>query len=436
MILSQAESGRGVAGALAAVLGGDLQVAIRAYDGSHAGPSDASATLVIRSPVAVRRVLSSPGELGFARAYVAGDIDVDGDIYPALAALRRPLADDAFRSPRSWVAVARLVGGAGGLRRAPEPPPEEVRLHGRRHSRSRDAAAIAHHYDVSGGFYRLLLGSTMTYSCAVWEDPSVGLDAAQEAKYELICRKLGLVPGVRLLDVGCGWGGMAIHAARMYGVRVVGVTLSREQAELARRRVADAGLADLVEIRLADYREVEDGPYQAISSIGMFEHVGADQLGRYFARMHRLLAPEGRLLNHGISRPAGQRPFGRSSFLQRYVFPDGELEEIGTVVSAVQHAGLEIRHVENLREHYALTLRAWSRNLDEHYAEAVRLAGAGRARVWRLYLAGSALGFESGEVEIHQTLAVKTAAGSSGLPLRPDWTAPPAPADRAANGAA
>ena len=426
MILSQAESGRGVAGALAAVLGGDLQVAIRAYDGSHAGPSDASATLVIRSPVAVRRVLSSPGELGFARAYVAGDIDVDGDIYPALAALRRPLADDAFRSPRSWVAVARLVGGAGGLRRAPEPPPEEVRLHGRRHSRSRDAAAIAHHYDVSGGFYRLLLGSTMTYSCAVWEDPSVGLDAAQEAKYELICRKLGLVPGVRLLDVGCGWGGMAIHAAGNYGVRVVGVTLSREQAELARRRVADAGLADLVEIRLADYREVEDGPYQAISSIGMFEHVGADQLGRYFARMHTLLAPEGRLLNHGISRPAGQRPFGRSSFLQRYVFPDGELEEIGTVVSAVQHAGLEIRHVENLREHYALTLRAWSRNLDEHYAEAVRLAGAGRARVWRLYLAGSALGFESGEVEIHQTLAVKTAAGSSGLPLRPDWAAPPA----------
>ena len=256
--------------------------------------------------------------------------------------------------------------------------------------------------------------------------PSVGLDAAQEAEYELICRKLGLVPGVRLLDVGCGWGGMAIHAARNTGVRVVGVTLSREQAELARRRVADAGLADLVEIRLADYREVEDGPYQAISSIGMFEHVGAGQLGRYFARLHALLAPEGRLLNHGISRPAGQRAFGRSSFLQRYVFPDGELEEIGTVVSAVQDAGLEVRHVENLREHYALTLRAWARNLEEHYVEAVKLAGVGRARVWRLYLAGSALGFESGEVEIHQTLAVKTAAGSSGMPLRPDWAAPPA----------
>jgi cyclopropane-fatty-acyl-phospholipid synthase len=307
------------------------------------------------------------------------------------------------------------------LRRAPEPPPEEIRLHGGRHSRSRDAAAIAHHYDVSGDFYRLVLGPTMTYSCAVWEDPSVGLDAAQEAKYDLICRKLGLVPGMRLLDVGCGWGGMAMHAARVYGVRAVGVTLSREQAVLARRRVADAGLADRVEIRLSDYREVDDGPYEAISSIGMFEHVGADQLGTYFSRMNELLAPQGRLLNHGISRPAGQGPIKPNSFLSRYVFPDGELEEIGTVVSAIQHAGLEVRHVENLREHYALTLRAWVRNLEASYTEAVRLAGAGRARVWRLYLASSALGFEHGDIEIHQTLSVRAAAGTSGMPWRPDW---------------
>jgi cyclopropane-fatty-acyl-phospholipid synthase len=214
---------------------------------------------------------------------------------------------------------------------------------------------------------------------------------------------------------------MAMHAARDYGVRAVGVTLSREQAVLARRRVADAGLADRVEIRLADYREVDDGPYEAISSIGMFEHVGADQLGRYFSRMHALLAPQGRLLNHGISRPAGQGPIKSNSFLYRYVFPDGELEEIGTVVSAIQHAGLEVRHVENLREHYALTLRAWVRNLEESYTEAVRLAGAGRARVWRLYLASSALGFEGGELEIYQTLAVRAPAGSSGMPLRPEW---------------
>ncbi len=420
MIINRNEPGQGLAGTFASLLGGDLSVAIRAYDGSQAGPSDAAATVVIRSPDAVRRVLSSLGELGLGRAYVAGDIEFEGDIYVVLTALREQLGD-AFRRPQSWGALARLVRGTGGLRRAPKPPPEEIRLHGRRHSRSRDAAAIAHHYDVSGDFYRLALGPTMTYSCAVWQDPSVGLDAAQEAKYDLICRKLGLVPGMRLLDVGCGWGGMAMHAARHFGVRAVGVTLSREQAELARRRVAEAGLDDRVEIRLADYREVDDGPYDAISSIGMFEHVGEDQLGRYFSRMHALLAPQGRLLNHGISRPAGVGQMGRNSFFSRYIFPDGELEEIGTVVSAAQHAGLEVRHVENLREHYALTLRAWVRNLEESYTEAVGLAGAGRARVWRLYLAASVLGFESGEIEIHQTLAVRAAAGSSGMGLRPEW---------------
>lgn len=422
MVTRRSDAGPGLAETFAALLGGDLPVAIRAYDGSHAGPPDA-ATLVIRSPDAVRRVLSSLGELGMARAYVAGDIDVEGDIYAVLAALREGMGD-ALRRPQSWAALARLMRGTGGLRRSPEPPPEEVRLHGRRHSRSRDTAAIAHHYDLSGDFYRLLLGPTMTYSCAVWEDPSVGLDAAQEAKYDLICRKLGLVEGMRLLDVGCGWGGMAMHAARHFGVRAVGVTLSREQAELARRRVADAGLTDRVEIRLGDYREIEDGPYEAISSIGMFEHVGADQLGRYFSRMHALLAPQGRLLNHGISIPVGIGPMGRNSFFQRYIFPDGELEQIGTVVSAVQHAGLEVRHVENLREHYALTLRAWVRNLEGSYAEAVGLAGAGRARVWRLYLAASAMGFEGGELEIHQTLAVRADAGSSGMPWRPVWEQP------------
>jgi cyclopropane-fatty-acyl-phospholipid synthase len=217
--------------------------------------------------------------------------------------------------------LARLVRGTGGLRRPPEPPPEEIRLHGRRHSRSRDAAAIAHHYDVSGDFYRLVLGPTMTYSCAVWEDPSVGLDAAQEAKYDLICRKLGLVPGMRLLDVGCGWGGMAMHAARHYGVRAVGVTLSREQAVLARRRVADAGLADRVEIRLADYREVDDGPYEAISSIGMFEHVGEGQLGTYFSRMYALLAPQGRCSTTASAGPPGLDGSSSNSFLPRTSSP-------------------------------------------------------------------------------------------------------------------
>ncbi|HEY3408089.1 MAG TPA: class I SAM-dependent methyltransferase, partial [Propionicimonas sp.] len=221
MIIDRSESRRGLAGTVASVLGGDPLMAIQAFDGSRAGPPDAPATLDIRSPDAVRRVLSAPGELGLVRAYVAGEIEVDGDIEVVLTSLRGRLGD-AFRHPQSWAALARLTRRTGGLRHVPPPPAEELRLHGRRHSLSRDAAAIAHHYDLSGDFYRLLLGPTMTYSCAVWEDPSVGLDAAQEAKYELIGTKLGLLPGMRLLDVGCGWGGMAMHAARNHGVRAVG----------------------------------------------------------------------------------------------------------------------------------------------------------------------------------------------------------------------
>ncbi len=387
------------------------------------GKARLSTTSISFIPAALQRLLHSPNELGFARAYVAGDIDVEGDIYAALAL--RDRVHGVARRPQAWAALPRLLRLAGGVRRAPERPAEEIRVHGRRHSRARDAKAISHHYDVPGDFYRLFLGSTMTYSCGLWENTSVGLDAAQEAKYELICRKLELAPGMRMLDVGCGWGGMAMHAARHHGVHAVGVTLSREQADLARRRVAVAGLEDRVEIRLSDYRDVADGPYEAISSIGMFEHVGTAHLAEYFSRMRSLLAPGGRLLNHGINQSSGVGPMPRGGFMQRYVFPDGELQEIGRVVSAVQNAGLEVRHAENLREHYALTLRAWVRNLDEHYDEAVDLAGPGRARVWRLYLAGSALGFERGEIEIHQTLAVRAENGSSGMPLRPDWETGP-----------
>jgi cyclopropane-fatty-acyl-phospholipid synthase len=231
---------------------------------------------------------------------------------------------------------------------------------------------------------------------------------------------------------------MVIHAARHHGVEAVGVTLSREQAELATRRVAEAGLADRVEIRCADYRDVRDGPFDAISSIGMFEHVGASHLGEYFSTMHGLLRPQGRLLNHGISRASGSQPMRRSGFIQRYVFPDGELVEVASVAQQIQRAGMEVRHVENLREHYALTLREWVRRIEDNYAEAVRLVGEGRARVWRLYLAGSALAFEAAEIELHQTLAVRLADGASGMALRPDWelsglgsAAPVRPAGRA-----
>src|SRR5438067_7046561 len=316
------------------LLGGDLPVAVEAYDGSRAGPSDPPATLIVRSPTALQRILTAPGELGFGRAYVAGDLDFEGDIW-AILGLRERMPSVKL-SPAQWLTFARLVGTTG-LKR-PAPPPEEAHLRGRVHSKSRDAAAIAHHYDVSNDFYRLVLGSTMTYSCAVWAHPSTTLAEAQEAKYELICRKLDLQPGMRLLDIGCGWGGMAIHAARHHGVPAVGVTLSSRQAELAEKRVAEAGLDSVVEIRMQDYRDVADGPYDAISSIGMFEHVGLSQVKRYFDRVYAVLRPQGRFLNHAIGRPpfeGGRARFSRG-FIDRYVFPDGELHEVGTIVSAIQ----------------------------------------------------------------------------------------------------
>jgi cyclopropane-fatty-acyl-phospholipid synthase len=327
-------------------------------------------------------------------------------------------------TPGQVIAALRLLG-AVGLRPLP-PPLEETRLRARRHGRRRDAAAIAHHYDVSNDFYRMVLGPSLTYSCAVW-DGTTRLEDAQAAKHELISRKLDLQPGMRLLDVGCGWGSMLLHAAQHHGVRAVGVTVSARQAELARARVADAGLADRVEVRLEDYRDIDDGPYDAISSIGMFEHVGRARLGDYFVGLHALLRPGGRLLNHGISRPsAGPARLARRSFIDRFVFPDGELHEVGSVVSAMQHAGFEARHLEGLREQYALTLRAWAANLDGNWDAAVAEVGERRARIWRLYMAGCALGFEDGGTQVHQILGVRAAsAGSSGMPTRARWDAAP-----------
>jgi cyclopropane-fatty-acyl-phospholipid synthase len=332
-----------------------------------------------------------------------------------------------------------------GVLRSPPPPPEEAQLSGGLHTRARDRAAISHHYDVSNDFYRLVLGPSMVYSCAVWESPDVSLEEAQAAKLELICRKLDLQPGMRLLDVGCGWGGMILHAARHHGVEAVGVTLSGEQAELARARVAEAGLSDRVEIRLQDYRDVADGPYDAISSIGMFEHVGRNRMEEYFRDLHQLLPPGGRLLNHAISRPGypqGEDRLGRakaisrrvatavgssytsrieSDLMRRYVFPDGELHEVGVVVSMMQENGFEVRHLESIREHYALTLRHWVSNLEANWDAAVAEAGEGRARIWRLYMAASALNFDLGGVTVQQVLAVKPDDGDSHMPLRPSF---------------
>jgi cyclopropane-fatty-acyl-phospholipid synthase len=405
-----------VAELLTDVLGPNPPVAVELHDGTVLGPADSPARLIFRSPDAFRRLLTAPGELGFARAYVAGELDVEGDVYAALALQERLSA--ARLTPRQWLAVARLVGKAGF--RPPPPPPEEARLRGRRHTPERDAQAVRHHYDVSNRFYRLVLGPSLTYSCAVFADPALTLDEAQAAKHDLVCAKLGLEEGMRLLDVGCGWGSMLIHAAERYGVSGVGVTLSPPQAELAGERVAEAGLADRVEVQLADYRELRDERFDAISSIGMFEHVGRAQLGAYFRRLRELLRPGGRLLNHGISRPPGRGPrFARRGFVDRYVFPDGELHEVGSVVSTLQQAGFEARHLESLREHYALTLRQWVANLEEGWDEAVAEVGPGRARIWRLYMAGSALGFEAGRLQVHQLLGVRPKRGDSGIPLRP-----------------
>ncbi len=401
------------------VLGGGAPIAVEAYDGSRSGPVDAPATIVIRSPDALRRIVTAPGELGLARAYVSGDMELQGSIW-ALLELRDRIPDVQLE-PKMMLRLVRELGGWREVRPL-QPPDEEVRLRGRRHSKARDAAAISHHYDVSNAFYRLVLGPSLTYSCAVWHDPDDTLEEAQANKYELICRKLDLRPGMRLLDVGCGWGGMVMHAAQNHGAQAVGITISRQQAELAEKRVAEAGLSDQVQIRVQDYREVADGPYDGVSSIGMFEHVGEARLAEYFECLRRLVRPEGRLLNHGISRPARSEKarLPRRSFINRYVFPDGELHEVGRVISITQDAGFEVRHVESLREHYALTLRRWVANLEAHWDEAVAEVGAPRARVWRLYMAGSAIGFEAGRTQIHQVLSVpRETSGGSGVPLRP-----------------
>jgi cyclopropane-fatty-acyl-phospholipid synthase len=281
---------------------------------------------------------------------------------------------------------------------------------------------VRHHYDVGNDFYRIVLGPSLVYSCAYYEQEpsgSFGLDEAQRAKLDHVARKLDLKPGMRVLDVGCGWGSFVIHAAQRYGAHAVGVTLSQEQAALARERVAEAGLDDLVEIRVQDYRDIADGPYDAIASIGMAEHVGYPQLPTYAAHLYRLLRPGGRLLNHAISRRPGPRENGhdRTSFIARNVLPDGELVPLSTMVDVLESAGLEVRDVESLREHYARTLRAWVANLEGQWHSAVALAGPGRARVWRLYLAGSALGFEANRLGITQVLAVRTPpTGVSGMP--------------------
>ncbi|MFZ6003713.1 MAG: class I SAM-dependent methyltransferase [Actinomycetota bacterium] len=405
------------------LLGADPRVTVMLWDGTVVSGRDPVGTLQVRSPDVLRRVIWAPGELGLARAFVSGELDVEGDVIEVLAALR-----DSARGigPGALPTALRAARAVGALGRPLAPPAEEARVRGRRHSKRRDEQAVRHHYDVGNEFYELVLGDTMTYSCAYFDQPDRSLSEAQTAKHELICRKLGLheLQGARLLDVGCGWGSMAIHAARRHGASVVGITISPEQAKRARERAAAAGVDDQVEIRLQDYRDLSGEEFDAISSIGMFEHVGRRRTAEYFETLRTLLRPRGRLLNHAISSTDGSRLSGRS-FTGRYVFPDGELLDVGDVVLAMQDAGFEVRDVEGLREHYALTLRAWVANLEAGWDRAVELVGEPRARVWRLYMAGSALGFEDGGLGLHQVLGVlRSDDGASGMPsTRAGWVA-------------
>ena len=412
-----------LAGGLRTVLGtAESPWRLRAWDGSEAGAPDAP-VVAIRSPRAVRRLVWAPGELGLARAYVAGDIDIEGDVYATLEAALAPVdrlstrGDFSRPSARQWIALARSAAALGAIGPPPAPPAEEFRRPRvrRLHSPARDAAAVTHHYDVGNDFYALVLGPTLVYSCGVWTDEDTGLDAAQHHKLDLVCRKLGLRPGMRLLDVGCGWGSLALHAAQRYGVEVVGITLSAEQAELARERVATAGQADRITIRVQDYRAVDDGPFDAVSSVGMAEHVGRIGMPGYVAALHDVLVPGGRLLHHAIAWSGGETTWDDDTFIGRYVFPDGELISLADTIAALE-GRFEILDVEALRRHYALTLRAWVDRLEKHWDTAVALTSEGRARVWRLYMAAAALSFEAGKLGVNQVLARRD--GGEPPPLR------------------
>jgi cyclopropane-fatty-acyl-phospholipid synthase len=354
-----------------------------------------------RSPAALAHVLRAPGQLGLGRAYVSGALEVD-DVDAVLALLdswEPPPLDRAARL-RLMLAAARATGPM----LPPRPPAAELRPTGRRHSRERDARAVRHHYDVSNDFFALFLDRSMTYSCAIFSRGAETLEEAQEAKLELVCRKLALEPGERVLDVGCGWGSFATHAAANHGVEVLGITLSEPQAELARRRVAEAGQGDRVEIRVADYRALADAPFDAIASIGMVEHVGASQIDVYMRCLASLLRPGGRVLNHGIARLRLGDPEA-GPFSERYVFPDAAPLHLSRVQLAVERAGLATDHVEGFAGDYATTLKHWASRLDERRDEAIRLAGPERVRVWRLYLRAARHGFESGFTSVYQVRA-------------------------------
>jgi len=376
---------------------------LRFWDGSELPATEpGSPTLTFTTPRALAHVLRAPGELGLGRAYVAGMIEVD-DLEAAL------LMVDTFEPPPLTIGQrAGLAAGviqAAGLVMPPPVPTAELRLRGARHTIARDRRAVRHHYDVGNEFFALFLDPSMTYSCAYWAGGATTLAEAQEAKLELVCKKLALREGERVLDVGCGWGSFVIHAALRHGVRAVGITLAEEQARLARERVREAGVADRVEIRLADYREVSDGPFDAIASIGMVEHVGEEQIDLYARRLHGLLRSGGRLLNHGIAKLKDFDTPDEGAFSERFVFPDGVPLPLSRILQALERTEFTTTHVEGLQGDYARTIGHWIESFDARWDDAVRLAGIERARIWRLYLRAARQGFETGWASVYQVLA-------------------------------
>ncbi|EHK83276.1 class I SAM-dependent methyltransferase [Rhodococcus pyridinivorans] len=411
------------------VTGGDMPLRFTAYDGSAAGPEDSPYGLHLASPKGATYIATAPGDLGMARAYISGDLQAKG-VHPGNPyELLASLGDLHFERPpaRILAQIARSLGTE--LLKPIAPPPQEHLprwrriAEGLRHSKSRDAEVIHHHYDVSNEFYEYVLGPSMTYTCAVFESENQSLEDAQENKYRLVFEKLRLKPGDRLLDIGCGWGGMVRYAARR-GVKALGVTLSREQAEWAQKAIVEEGLSDLAEVRHSDYRDVPEEGFDAISSIGLTEHIGVANYPAYFRFLHGKLRVGGLLLNHCITRPTNNTRAKAGGFIDRYVFPDGELTGSGRIITEAQNIGFEVMHEENLREHYALTLKGWCEYLEKHWQACVAEVGEGTARLWGLYMAGSRLGFERNVVQLHQVLAVKLGDDKKPqTPLRPWWVA-------------
>ncbi|MDP3892068.1 cyclopropane-fatty-acyl-phospholipid synthase family protein [Nocardioides sp.] len=411
---------QGVAGRLADALrpfvGGELPVRLTAWDDSSAGPSHAP-HVELRSPDALRRILWSPGELGAAQAYVTGELEVHGDLGAALThvwsvAHQRGLSGIRPR-PRPVLSALRAVGGVGALGRPLAPPPSQANVKGRLHSKLRDRRAISHHYDLSNDFYALILDESMAYSSAYWtsDDPAYSLADAQRDKLSLVCRKIGLEPGSRFLDVGCGWGSLSLHAAEHFGAQVTGVTIAAEQKRFIDARIAERGLGDLVEIRLCDYRDVT-GEYDAVASIEMGEHVGAANYPTYAAVLRRSVRPGGRVLVQQMSRQGrggGKHP-GGGPFIESFIAPDMHMRPVGETVALLEEGGLEVRDVHALREHYVRTVDAWIERFESNQDQLRDLLGEEVLRVWRLYLVGGGMAFRDGRMGVDQILAVRPGA--------------------------